>query len=142
MDRSKTNSSRAEQLSRLTALFNSTVETIQVEWTREDLAKSSSQAESSLSTVENDALLASPALYNAQRTLMGFTGSLTELVSEPQGRLLEVSSQFFESRALHIAAEHRIADFLDGKDEDGVHVEDLGEKIGIESLKLGKATLK
>ena len=79
-------------------------------------------------------VLSSTILYNAQRTVQAVTGAVVELTSEPQSRLLEVSSQYFESRALHIAAEHRIADLLHGRGNEGVHVNEIGKVVGIESV--------
>ncbi|KAI2488246.1 O-methyltransferase A [Pyrenophora tritici-repentis] len=77
-------------------------------------------------------------LFNAQRTILSAAGMLTELVSTPSNRLLEVSTQYFEARALHIAAEKRIPDMLVGSDESGVAVEDLAKQVGIESTKLSR----
>lgn len=42
--------------------------------------------------------------FSAQRILLAAAGSLIELVAQLQNRLLEVPSQYFEARALHIAA--------------------------------------
>ena len=75
-------------------------------------------------------------LFNAQRTILSAAGMLTELVSTPSNRLLEVSTQYFEARALHIAAEKRVPDMLVDSDESGVAVEDLAKQVGIESTKL------
>lgn len=75
-------------------------------------------------------------LFQAQRTIVSAAGMLTEVIQEPQIRLLEVSSQYFEARALHIAAEHRIPDLLVGHDREGLSVVEIGKKIGIDSKKL------
>lgn len=84
---------------------------------------------------EKDPLLPK-ALFDAQRTVLSAAGMLTELVSTPSNRLLEVSTQYFESRALHIVAEKRIPDMLAGHDEKGVSVKKLAEKAGCDALKL------
>lgn len=57
-------------------------------------------------------ILPSRRLYEAQRTLIALTGTLTELVAEPSLRILEVGCQYWESRALFIACERRIPDLL------------------------------
>ena len=85
--------------------------------------------------------LASWELFQAQRTLLSATGVLTELVANPSSRLLEVSSQYNESRALHIAASLRVPDLLAEATKNGskgLSVEDLSAKIGIESRKLSR----
>jgi hypothetical protein len=117
------------RLLNLVELINNSAKTIINEW---------ADAPDSDSSEVRSGLLDSRDCYNAQRTILGAAGMLTEVVGEPNNRLLEVSSQYFESRALHIAAEHRIPDILAGHDEEGVSVGDIGAKIGIESLKLCK----
>ncbi|KAL8717981.1 MAG: hypothetical protein Q9225_004840 [Loekoesia sp. 1 TL-2023] len=80
-------------------------------------------------------------LYQAQRILLSATGVLTELVANPSSRLLEVSSQYNESRALHIAAGLRVPDLLAEATEhgrNGLAVEELSAKVGIESRKLSR----
>lgn len=86
--------------------------------------------------------LPSHSSFDAQRTLLAAAGSIEELVSDPAIRLLSLSSQYFESRALHIAAEHRIADVLHGHEDVGVNVDDIARKIGIEGQKLCKFAYK
>ncbi|KAL9948616.1 hypothetical protein ACHAP6_005870 [Verticillium nonalfalfae] len=76
------------------------------------------------------------SVFNAQRALQAATGSLTELISQPENRLLEVSSQYFEARALHIAADARIPDLLAKTAPRGVPIDLLSAKAGIESRKL------
>ncbi|KAI5814555.1 S-adenosyl-L-methionine-dependent methyltransferase [Pyronema omphalodes] len=113
----------------LVELINSSAKTIINEWAK---------APNSGSSEVRSGLLDSRECYNAQRTILSAAGMLTEVVGEPNNRLLEVSSQYFESRALHIAAEHRIPDILAGHDEEGVAIGDIAAKIGIESLKLSR----
>ncbi|CRK45149.1 hypothetical protein BN1723_016488 [Verticillium longisporum] len=78
------------------------------------------------------------SVFNAQRALQAATGSLTELISQPENRLLEVSSQYFEARALHIAADARIPDLLAETAPGGVPVVLLSAKVGIEARKLSR----
>ncbi|KAJ3497719.1 hypothetical protein NLG97_g1692 [Lecanicillium saksenae] len=77
-------------------------------------------------------------LFDHQRTLLAAAGTLTELVSEPQDRLLEVSSQYFEARALHIAADARISNILAKYGHRGLHIAALAREVGIESRKLSR----
>ena len=72
--------------------------------------------------------LATRELFNAQRVLLAAAGMFTELVATPSARLLEVSSQYNESRALHIAAALRIPDILAG-DAGGIPVNDLSSAV-------------
>lgn len=65
---------------------------------------------------------------------------LTELVSPPSNRLLEVPTQYFESRGLHIAASQHIPDLLAPAGDEGLDLETLAAKAGIEARKLGTYT--
>lgn len=76
--------------------------------------------------------------YNAQRALVAAAGSLVELAGDPRSRLAEVSAQYFESRALHIVVDARIADILAEAVISGVHVNELARRVGIEERKLCK----
>ncbi|KAL9599305.1 MAG: hypothetical protein Q9219_003932 [cf. Caloplaca sp. 3 TL-2023] len=91
--------------------------------------------------IAGDENLASWELFQAQRTLLSATGVLTELIANPSSRLLEVSSQYNESRALHIVAGLRVPDLLaEGSDSvgRGLHVEEISKRVGIESRKLSR----
>ncbi|KAI9688867.1 MAG: hypothetical protein M1822_001224 [Bathelium mastoideum] len=85
---------------------------------------------------EFEVLPAKP-LFNAQRTLLSAAGLLTELASEPSNRLLEVGSQYFEARCLHIAAEKRIADIVSDRHE-GVPVLEIADIAGADARKLSR----
>ena len=127
-------SPRAKNLLRLVELVNQASQAIVKEWEREDLQSSEgtgTNQDSSLSTWD---------LYNARRTMIGTCGALTALVQDPQLRLLEMSMAFLESRALHIAAEHRIPDILAQACQTGggVYIKDLSDKVEIDVHKLGK----
>ncbi len=80
--------------------------------------------------------LPNPVSFDAQRTIVAAAASIEELVFEPQLRLMTFASQYFASRALHIAADHRIADLLDSGDGSGVAVAELSSRVGIEKKKL------
>ncbi|KAF3912593.1 O-demethylpuromycin-O-methyltransferase [Arthrobotrys entomopaga] len=82
--------------------------------------------------------LPSHALFEAQRTLLSAAGMITELVSDPRLRIMEVSLQNYESRPVHIAVSLRIPDILAEHGESGCHVTDLAARVGIESRKLSR----
>ena len=86
------------------------------------------------------ASLPSRKLYEAQRTLLALTGTLTEPIAEPSLRILEVGCQYCESRALYIAAERRISDLLsaEGATPDVIRVNKIGTETEIEPMKLCK----
>lgn len=83
----------------------------------------------------NEGTLPSKPLFDAQRTLLAAAGLLTELVSEPSNRLLEVSSQYFEARCLHIVADKRVPDIL-AANKAGVDIQTLASAVNIEPRKL------
>ncbi|KAI1261349.1 S-adenosyl-L-methionine-dependent methyltransferase [Xylariaceae sp. FL1019] len=92
----------------------------------------------SASSKGNTSSLPAKPLFDSQRTLLAAAGLLTELVSEPQTRLLEVSSQYFEARALHIVADKRIPDIIAEHGNVGVDIGTLASIVGIESRKLSR----
>ncbi|KAJ8124187.1 hypothetical protein ONZ43_g41 [Nemania bipapillata] len=87
---------------------------------------------------KNESSLPAKPLFDVQRTLLAAAGLITELVSEPQNRLLEVSTQYFEARALHIVADKRIADVIAQSGDKGVDIKTLASAVGIESRKLSR----
>ncbi|KAK4145922.1 S-adenosyl-L-methionine-dependent methyltransferase [Dichotomopilus funicola] len=80
--------------------------------------------------------LPSKALFDAQRTLLATAGMLTELVSDPSSRIIEVALQQFEARALHLAAAVRVPDILAERGEMGI--EELSVRVGVEGKKLSR----
>lgn len=125
---------RAQKLRALVALLSEACETIVEEWEKEE-----SPATKEMEEKHTGGRLPSWQLYNAQRVVIGACGAFTELVHNPQLRLLEVSTAYFESRALHIAAEHRIADIVGAADPNvGVPIHIISKTIGINEQKLSK----
>ncbi|GFF52160.1 beta-lactamase-like protein 2 [Aspergillus udagawae] len=119
----------AAQLLQTASIISSTVQTIIAEWSAEAKASKGSRK-------QNVPTLPSRELFDAQRTILAAVGKLAELVSDPSARILEVATQFQESRCLYIAAERRIPDLLAAGDEDGVHVDLISQKARIEPRKL------
>lgn len=93
-------------------------------------------AEANEQTCDNPHILPSRRLHQAQRTILAISGSLTELMTEPCHRLQELATQFYEARALRIAAERRIPDILACVGENGIDVETIADKTGIQHKKL------
>ncbi|KAH7325589.1 S-adenosyl-L-methionine-dependent methyltransferase [Stachybotrys elegans] len=85
-----------------------------------------------------EGILPSVPLFEAQRTLLSAAGKLTELVMEPQSRIIEVSLQQFEARSLHLAAGLRIADIIAEHGEDGLAITEISAQVGVESRKLSR----
>lgn len=123
----------AHQLLQLADITRNSINQIIAEWAK--LPSSSPKEDNGAD--ESEKTLPSHELFEAQRTLIAATGKLTELVSDPSSRLLEVSSQYNEARCLHIAAVLKIPDFLSESGNKGVSLEDVAKKVGIEKRKLG-----
>lgn len=119
----------AEKLLALSELISTNAKIIINEWAENPVE---------IPATKDGVSLPSYTIYQAQRTIVSAAGMLKEVVCEPQTQLIEVACQYFESRALHIAAEHRIPDLLVGHDKDGLSVVEIGKKIGIEPKKLCK----
>lgn len=122
----------ATQLLETANIISDTVQTIIAEWSAEAKAPQGSGK-------QNAPMLPSRELFDAQRTILAAAGKLTELVSDPSARILEVATQFQESRSLYIAAERRIPDLLAAGDEGGVHIDQISQKAKIEPRKLGES---
>ncbi|KAI1324237.1 S-adenosyl-L-methionine-dependent methyltransferase [Xylariaceae sp. FL0255] len=90
------------------------------------------------SVKQGKSLLPDKPLFDAQRTLLAAAGLLTELASEPSNRLLEVSSQYYEARCLHIVADKRVPDILDAAGDTGVDLNTLASTVGIEPRKFSR----
>ncbi|KAI5923694.1 O-methyltransferase [Camillea tinctor] len=74
--------------------------------------------------------------YNAGLVIKAAMGSIEELTSKPTIRLLEVAWSHINARCLHMAAELHVADILAEGGDEGVSIDTLSEKIGIEKHKL------
>ena len=122
------------KLLEVSGLIAKHAQTVVEEWAKEH----------QIGTSNNDAspdILPSQSLYEAQRTLLALTGTVTELVADPSLRILEMGCQYWESRALFIACERRIPDLLAAPNVDtsiGMSAQQLGKMTGIEHLKLSR----
>lgn len=119
----------AMRLLQLADLIKDTAKVVVDEWSKNPNTNTANALSGSI---------ASPRLFEAQKTLLSASGLLTELVSDPASRVLEVSSQYNEARCLHIAAELRVADLIDSSPNKEAPVEEITKAIGIEKRKLGQ----
>ncbi|KKA24443.1 O-methyltransferase [Rasamsonia emersonii CBS 393.64] len=132
MERFPRSSPDAESLLQLVDLLKQSANTVIEEWKKEDFTKGKGGSQ------DTPAVLPSHRLHQAQRTILAITGALVELVAEPYSRIQEVGCQYFESRALFIAAERRIPDLLAEAGESGLEIDQLAAKTGIEASKLAR----
>lgn len=136
MERKPKSLSDAIHLLQLSELLTTSVRTVIDEWAKETYSPTSGIGTSQSIDGGTPHILPSHTLHEAQRTILAIAGSLVELVSEPHSRIIELACQYWESRALYIVAERRIPDILAAAGDAGVSAAELGEKTGIESLKL------
>jgi len=142
MERFPRRSAEADQLIQMGKLLNEAIQTVTEEWKKESFSKKQTNGTNGVNRASNNGdsstadILPSWPLYQAQRTILSLTGALTELVAEPPHRLTELMGQYWESRALYIAAERRIPDLLHEAGEEGLEINDIAKKTGIEHLKL------
>jgi hypothetical protein len=129
--------SDAVQLLQTAELITKAAHTIVSEWSKDAETQQNLPLTNGRSANNPPLALPSHELYEAQRIVLAATGKLTELVSDPSVRILEVATQFQESRSLYIAAERRIPDFLaaDGSNQ-GKHISEISKDAKIESRKL------
>lgn len=126
--------SEAVQLLQTAELISQSARTIFSEWAKDaEALQDQPQTNGHSTNIPSPPTLPSHELYEAQRTILAATGKLTELISDPSVRILEVATQFQESRALYIAAERRIPDFLGSQNK---HIKEISEHAKIESRKL------
>ena len=119
------------KLLKTSELLSQSVRTVIEEWSLESSSKSSSGDGA-------PKILPSRTLHEAQRTILAICGTLTELISEPPSRIIEVACQYWESRALYIAAERRIPDLLAAAGGNGISALELGKATGIEHHKISR----
>lgn len=123
------------KLRQVVALINSASETVIGEWEKE--------ASGAYERDQVDGVtLPSPACYDASRVLKAAASAMEELVTDPNYKLITFATSYWASRALHIAAEHRIADVLDAAGPDGVSIADLAKELSVEKGKLGMRTVR
>lgn len=143
MNRPRKSLADASHLLQTVDLIAAATKTIINEWALESDPGKPAPSQSSTSAVPASSSISLPSdtLYTAQRTVLAAVGKLTELVSEPNMRLLEVSSCYWEARCLHVAAERQIPDFIERetkKANRAVEIKDIADATKIEVGKLSK----
>ncbi|CAD6937916.1 unnamed protein product [Tilletia controversa] len=134
-----TTTDRSQQLRQLVELINTSSQTLLAEWDADSKKPvNKGLAHSNLPEVQRLAALPSPIAHRAINTLLGASGMIPELVQDPGERLLELAGEYFEARALHIAAKLRISDLLDAAGPKGMTKEELGKATGLEKGKLAR----
>lgn len=120
----------ADKLLLLADLLRNAALTVKDEWAEEDFSAPAVQ--------DTARILPSPRLWEATRTIESISGALVELVCETDQRVQQVLLQFFESRALFIAAERQIPDLLAqaAGPAPGVDIDAIAAKTGIHAGKL------
>jgi hypothetical protein len=116
------------QLRKIMKLLSTAVEEIASEW---DILSSKGTAlehGAKYSHIERD----------AAKTALAAIGSLESLIQDPYKHLITMSTSYTIARALHIAADHHIAELLAVAGVEGVHVADLASSTGIEESKLSE----
>ncbi|KAL8784354.1 MAG: hypothetical protein Q9213_004006 [Squamulea squamosa] len=130
MERLPRSPEEADKLLLLADLLRDATLTVKEEWAKEDFSGP---------VVKDTArILPSVRLWEATKTIETISGALVELVCEPNQRVQQVLTQFFESRALFIAAERRIPDLLAEAGAQGMDIDVLAAKTGIEASKLSR----
>ncbi|KAL6303966.1 S-adenosyl-L-methionine-dependent methyltransferase [Sparassis latifolia] len=124
---------KSRKLRALIQLLNDASEVVITEWEAQDLKNAKDEGRTN-----DEGLVPSAALYEARRTILGACGMCSDLVQEPGSRLMEVSNQYYISRALYVAAEARVANILADADPTttGVPIEDISAKVNIQAHKL------
>ncbi|KAE8146903.1 S-adenosyl-L-methionine-dependent methyltransferase [Aspergillus avenaceus] len=130
MERQPRTPADAEKLLALSDLLHRAALTVKEEWAKEDF--------SGPLTADTPRLLPSSRLWEAQKTIEGIAGTLTELICEPNQRIQQIAPSYFESRALFIVTERRIPDLLAKAGSDGLDINTLADQTGIESRKLSR----
>lgn len=144
MERAPRTLADAVRLIKLADLLKESVLNVVDEWAKESYpepvvtskATTNGTTRNSYSSEDTARVLPSRKLHQAQRTILAITGAVTELIVEPQSRIQELGCQYLETRALFIVTERRVPDLLDQAGEEGLDVQKLAEKTGIESHKL------
>ncbi|OSX64691.1 hypothetical protein POSPLADRAFT_1031734 [Postia placenta MAD-698-R-SB12] len=121
---------KAAQLRSLVRLISDSAEAVIAEWETEG------DTPHDVSLVPR---LPSKELFEARRVFIGACGMGMDLVHDPFVRMTEVAASFYNSQALRIAAETRIADALkDANPQKGVSVQEISRQVGIAPEGLSK----
>lgn len=122
----------ALQLRQVTQLLTAAVDEIATRWEDKTLE------ETHVST-ENVGIARQHDRPDPVKTVLAALGHVESLVTEPHRLLVDMSTSYLTSRALHIAADHDIAGIIARADgDDGLHVEELARLAAVDQDKLCK----
>ncbi|KAK9772277.1 putative O-methyltransferase domain-containing protein [Seiridium cardinale] len=120
----------AAQLREILALLSTAVEKVAREWER------ASDGDDAHSSEPGDHVNAQSG-YDPTKTALAALGSIESLITDPHRLLINMSSSYLVSRALHIVADHDIAAVLTRTgDNRGVHATELAKVTGLDKGKL------
>ncbi|KIK53524.1 hypothetical protein GYMLUDRAFT_49298 [Collybiopsis luxurians FD-317 M1] len=118
-------SSRSEQMRSLMAIMVQAVDDIIEAWATEDQGPVDATP--------------SAEIFKARRTILAAMGVITDLVQSAPERLMEICSQFYESRALHVAVQNNVPELLStASPRDGVSLNQLCATTGMNKQKLAR----
>ncbi|OQU99123.1 hypothetical protein CLAIMM_04802 [Cladophialophora immunda] len=130
----------AAQLREVLALLSAAVESLASQWESapggEGTAPSQTEGAAATATATHTV---SHAEHDAVKVIIAALGSLESLVLDPHTRLLNLSMSYLIARALHVAAEHGVAEVLARVEQGGgggVSTGHLATATGIEEGKL------
>ncbi|OAL29887.1 hypothetical protein AYO22_01793 [Fonsecaea multimorphosa] len=132
----------AAQLREVLALLSAAVESLASEWEsspgHDDAAASATDTENAAAatTTTKNTNTVSHAENDAVKVIIAALGSIESLVLDPHTRLLNLSMSYLIARALHVAAEHGVAELLARAEQGGVSAVQLAKETGIEEGKL------
>ncbi|KIW81975.1 hypothetical protein Z517_05001 [Fonsecaea pedrosoi CBS 271.37] len=128
----------AAQLRAVLALLATAVENLACEW--ESSPSGNGVVDANIETAVPDTSTVSHAEHDAVKTILAALGSIESLVLDPHTRLLNLSMSYLIARALHVVADHRVAELLtlnhNKPEARGVSAEDLARTTGLEQGKL------
>ncbi|KAI5302094.1 hypothetical protein KEM55_001311, partial [Ascosphaera atra] len=117
---------RAKELLQTLEITKASVEGIVAEWEKSPPKDDDPHSET----------LPSQELFESTRRLLAASGKFVELTADPSYRLTQLTSQYFEARCLHTLVSMQVPNILATAGDDGMDIEELSAKSGIEARKL------
>lgn len=122
----------ALQLRQVTQLLTAAVDEIATCWEDETHEETHASTESAGIARQRDR-------PDPVKTILAALGHIESLVTEPHRLLVDMSTSYLTSRALHIAADHDIAGIIArAGDDDGLHIGELARLAVVDQNKLCK----
>lgn len=118
----------ATRLREVSKVLSQAIETLASEW---ESSENSNQSQSGVHIID-----VSRAQYDASRIIQAALGSLESLVVPPHNKLTSLAMSYTICRALHLVAEHNIAEILSQVGDEGMSGTALACSTGLEAGKL------